>query len=144
MHFVSIIFFASLLSATATTNADAAPTAQEKVAFFAQQKERQQAFDLKILEETDPRRASAAQYNNKAKKERIAFIKSISDLPQNERSQNLAEYNRGAQASRKEFEKKLITIPLSKNPKISDLVKKRREFEKDSVKKVRDFFAETE
>ncbi len=144
MKFVVISFFVSFLTTTACTSADAAPTAQEKAAFFAQQKEQQQAFDLKILEETDPRGAAAAKYNNKANEERAAFIKSLSGLPQNERSQSLAEYNRKAQTSRKEFEKKVVTLPLSKNPKISDLVKKRREFEQDRVKKVRDFFAETE
>ncbi len=97
---------------------------------------------MQILEETDPRAAAESKYNAKAKADRIAFIRSIADLPQSEKSQSLADYNRSALASRNDFDKKLTTIPLSKNPKMSDLIKKRRQFNKDRVQKVRDFFAE--
>ncbi len=124
--------------------AEAGPTAQEKAAFFAEQKSQRQAFNMAILEETDPRAAAESKYNAKAKAERIAFIRSIADLPQSEKSQSLADYNRSALASRKDFDKKLTTIPLSKNPKMSDLVKKRRQFDKDRVQKVRDFFTESD
>ncbi len=136
---ISILIFSLFIPMCSSS--EASPSAAEKVAFFAEQKDQKEAFNMSILEEVDPRAAAESKYNAKAKADRIAFIRSIADLPQSERSQSLTDYNRSALASRKDFDKKLTTIPLSKNPKMSDLVKKRRQFNKDRVQKVRDFFS---
>jgi hypothetical protein len=140
--YISALIFS--LATPMCSIAEASPSTAEKVAFFAEQKEQKEAFNMSILEETDPRAAAESKYNAKAKAERIAFIRSIADLPQSEKSRSLAEYNRAALDSRKDFDKKLTAIPLSKNPKMSDLVKKRRQFDKDRVQKVRDFFTESD
>ena len=121
----SLFLFPLLFTAS---NVLAAPTNDERREFFTQQRKEKADFEKKLAAESNSQNASAAEYTEKQRADRVAFMRSLDDgLQPGERSAHLNDYNAQARADLKAFRAKLPT-----NPK-NDLEKTLEDFDKKAA-----------
>ncbi len=85
----------------------AAPSSEERVAFFAQKRKEKTDFERSLLSQTDSRLAAIQEFNANEQSDRVAFVKSIRELPVDERRAQMQAFNASARDKRKSFNEKL-------------------------------------
>ena len=102
----------------------AAPTSDERREFFTQQRKDKANFEKQLAAESNSRNAAAAEFAEKQRADRVAFMRSLGDLLPEERTARLNDHNAQARADLKAFRANLPNA--SKN----DLEKALEDFDK--------------